>query len=108
VSGPRLKLVYRGREIIAKETVYLGRDDSNTVFIMDPMCSRRHAKIELRGGKFVLVDQSSNGTFITYSGNTEVRLKREEVILHGSGVIAFGRGVSDAGAETVHFDCDMK
>ena len=107
-GGPAMKLVYRGREIVAKATVFLGRDESNTIFIMDPMASRRHAKIELRGGKFVLVDQSSNGTFITYSGNTEVRLKREEVILHGSGVIAFGHSASDAGAETVEFDCDLK
>ena len=104
-AGPRMKLFYRGREIIARDTVFLGRDDSNTIFIMDPMASRRHAKVELRAGKFVLVDQSSNGTFIIFGGNTEMHLKREEVILHGSGIISFGHSVQEAGAETVHFDC---
>ena len=106
-SGPTMKLVYRGREIIAKDTIYLGRDDSNTVFIMDPMASRRHAKIELRAGKFVLVDQSSNGTFVTLGGNSEQKLRREEAILYGSGVIAFGHSAADAGAEAVKFDCNI-
>ena len=107
-SGPSLKLVYREREVIVKETVFLGRDDSNTVFIMDPMASRRHARIELRGAKFVLVDQSSNGTFVTLGNNTELRLKREETILYGSGVITFGHSASDAGAEIVKFNCNIK
>ena len=107
-SGPTMKLVYRGREIIAKDTVYLGRDESNTVFVMDPTASRRHAKIELRAGRFVLVDQSSNGTFVTLGGNAELRLKREEAILYGSGVIAFGHSASEKGAETVEFNCNPK
>ena len=106
-EGPSMKLVYRGREIVVKETVYLGRDDSNTVFIMDPMASRRHAKIELRGGKFVLVDQSSNGTFVTLGGNTEMRLKREEVILYGSGIITFGHSAAADAAEKVQFNCNI-
>jgi hypothetical protein len=107
-GGPRLKLHYRGSELIARDTVYLGRDSSNTVFVMDPMASRRHAKIELRAGKFVLVDQSSNGTFVTFGDNAEMHLKREEAILQGNGVIAFGHSAQDPGAETIQFDCDLK
>ncbi len=107
-GGPSIKLAYRGRDITFKETVYLGRDDSNTLVITDSMASRRHAKIELRAGKFVLVDQSSNGTYLTLGNNAELRLKREEAILYGSGVIAFGHSASDAGAELVKFDCELK
>lgn len=108
VSGPTMKLIYRGREIIAKDTIYLGRDESNTIFIMDPMCSRRHAKIELRAGKFVLVDQSSNGTFIIVGDTVEHRLKREEMILFSRGKIAFGHSVADNAGEVVEFNCDVK
>jgi hypothetical protein len=104
-TGPKMKVVYRGREIIAKDTIFLGRDDSNTLFIMDPMASRRHAKIELRAGKFVLIDQSSNGTFVSFGANAEMHLKREEVILHGKGKIAFGHSIADNAAEMVEFDC---
>ena len=106
-SGPALKLVYRGREIIARDTIFLGRDASNTIFIMDPMASRRHAKIELRAGKFVLVDQSSNGTFVIVGNSAEHRLKREEMILFSSGKIAFGHSIADSAAEVVEFNCEV-
>jgi hypothetical protein len=105
VTGPKMKVVYRGREIIAKDTIFLGRDDSNTIFIMDPMASRRHAKIELRAGKFVLIDQSSNGTFLAFAGGEELRLRREEMILHGSGRIAFGHSLGENVLEVVEFIC---
>jgi adenylate cyclase len=104
-SGPRIKLTYRGREIVARENIYLGRDASNTIFIMDPMASRRHAKIELRGGHFVLVDQSSNGTFIVIGGSPEMQLKRQELVLYSSGKIAFGHSTDDSETDTVQFDC---
>jgi adenylate cyclase len=104
-GGPSMKLAYRGREIVATGTVYLGRDGSNTIFVMDPLASRRHAKIELRGGHFVLVDQSSNGTFVVIGGAPEMRLKRAEIVLYSSGRIAFGHSVAGSGAESVEFDC---
>jgi adenylate cyclase len=103
VGAPSIKLTHRGREIMLKDTVWFGRDADNTLVIADKMASRRHAKIELRGGRIVLVDQSSNGTFVTLGGS-EHRLRREEMILYGSGVIAFGHSASDDGAETVEFN----
>jgi len=107
VGAPTMKLTHRGRVLVVKGTVHLGRDESNTVCIADSMASRRHARIELRAGKFVLVDQSSNGTFVTIGNSPEVRLKREEAILHGTGVITFGHGAAEAGAELVSFDCGV-
>ncbi len=104
-SGPTIKLAYRGRDIVARDTVFLGRDASNTIFVMDPMASRRHAKIELRGGHFVLVDQSSNGTFVVIGGSPEMQLKRQELVLYSSGRIAFGHSTDDSEADTVRFDC---
>ncbi|HXF67060.1 MAG TPA: adenylate/guanylate cyclase domain-containing protein [Burkholderiales bacterium] len=107
-AGPCIRLLHRGRELSFKGTVYLGRDDSNTVIVSDPMASRRHAKIELRADKFVLVDQSTNGTFVRIGADPEIRLRREELILHGSGVIAFGHSVAETSAETIEFRCESK
>lgn len=105
-GGPRIKLTHQGTELTFKETIYFGREAAgNHVVMSDPMTSRRHAKIELRGGKFVLIDQSANGTFVTLGSNAEMRLRREETILYGSGVIAFGHSASNPGAETVQFSC---
>ena len=39
--------------------------------------SRRHAEIELRGDKFMLIDRSSNGTFVQIEGEREFLLSRE-------------------------------
>lgn len=104
-GGPALRLTHRGREIVPKGTVIFGRDAENTVVITDPTASRRHAKIELRAGHFVLADLSSNGTYVTFGNESEIRLRREEVVLHSSGKIAFGHSTSDTSAEIVEFNC---
>jgi class 3 adenylate cyclase len=105
-GGPRIKLTHQGKELTFKDTIYFGREAAgNHVVMADPMTSRRHAKIELRGGKFVLVDQSANGTFVTLGSDGEIKLRREELILHGAGVICFGHSASNPGAETVRFTC---
>ena len=108
-GGPSIKLTHRGKVLTFKETVYFGREAAgNQVVITDPMASRRHAKLELRAGKFVLVDQSSNGTFVIIGTANEIRLKREEMMLYSSGRFAFGHSTADPGAEVVEFSCDAK
>lgn len=103
-----LRLTHRGQQKSVTISATFGRDADNTFTITDPMASRRHAKIERRVDRFVLVDQSSNGTYVTIGGGSEIRLRREEAILHSSGRIAFGHSTSDANAETVEFDCNPK
>ena len=102
-----LWLTHRGERKAVASGATFGRDAENTFVITDPMASRRHAKIERRSDHFVLVDQSSNGTYVTIGGS-EVRLRREEVVLHSSGRIAFGHSPGDPNAETVEFDCNAK
>lgn len=102
----RLRLSFRDVEIVVAEAASLGRDAENTVVITDPMASRRHAKIELRRGKFVLTDHSTNGTFVTIAGGPEIELRREQTVLHGNGAIAFGHSARDPGAECVAFNCE--
>lgn len=105
--GPRIRLVHRGKEQTFKDSIFIGRDATgNHLVVASNMASRRHAKIELRGSKFVLVDQSSNGTFVTLGNNAEMRLRREEAILYGSGVIALGQSAAAAGDEVVEFQCN--
>lgn len=104
-ANPALALTYRGRQFVLEAAATLGRDGDNTVSIADPLASRRHARVELRGGKFVLIDQSSNGTFVTPSGGEEIKLRREEMILQGSGVIAFGHSAREPGSELLEYRC---
>jgi len=68
----------------------LGRGTESDVIIEDRKASRSHAKIERRRDKYVLIDQSTNGTFVSIEGEAEVFLRREEMVLRHKGIIAFG------------------
>lgn len=88
----------------ARPAVTLGRDPACDIVIRDPRASRSHARIELRRDKFVLIDMSSNGTYVTLRGEAEFALKREESLLRGGGRLVFGHGSSPTGGdETVEF-----
>jgi class 3 adenylate cyclase len=68
----------------------IGRSSDNTVVIPDAFVSSRHASIESWGGRFVLVDTSSNGTFIRPAGGQFTRISGDAP-LTGRGELAFGR-----------------
>ena len=71
--------------------VTMGRDMSNALVISDPKVSRLHARIELRRAKFILVDQSTNGTFVLPKEGRMIHLRRDEMALENEGVINLGR-----------------
>jgi class 3 adenylate cyclase len=101
-----LLLRHGARELVmnaAKTGVSLGRDAASDFVIADPKASRNHARIEKRRDKFFLADQSTNGTFVSFAGEIETSLRREEVMLRGSGFIVFGHSASESKAETVEF-----
>jgi hypothetical protein len=77
-SGP----VQGGRWSIPLEGITLGRDEECNVTIPDRQVSRRHAKIDRRGGKTFLQDLASkNGTCVNgVPVNEEVEIKDGDVI----------------------------
>jgi len=103
-----IRLRHGAREIDLDESasiVTLGRDPQNDVVIADRMASRLHARIERRRDRFVLVDQSSNGTCVTIEGEPEIHLRREELVLRGRGHVSFGHAYQDDPAEALAFFC---
>ncbi len=102
----RLLLDHGGREIAVVTSISIGRHASHGIALRDPMASRNHAQIERRKDKFVLIDQSSNGTFVSMKTGEQFKLRREEMLLHGSGLLAFGHGPRDRDAEVVGFSCE--
>jgi adenylate cyclase len=105
----RLRLRHGDREIVLDErcrTLAFGRDAQNDVVVTDRLASRMHARIDKRREHFVLVDHSSNGTFVTRDGETEIALRREELVLRGRGRITFGHVQRTGPGESVEFDCD--
>ncbi len=84
-------------------TVIMGRGDQADYTVDDKLASRMHARIEFRRGKYVLIDQSTNGTFVETNDGNEVYLRREELALWGSGCISLGRGTKAKDAELIQF-----
>ncbi len=101
-----IRLTHGAQELVleqANASVSLGRDASCQVVVADRKASRVHARIERRRDKFFLVDQSTNGTFVTFAGEAEIALRREEVMLRGPGSITFGHSAAESSDETVDF-----
>ena len=102
----KLRLQYAGQTYFLEEIntgIVLGRDMTSDIVVIDRMASRQHARIECRRDKFFLIDQSTNGTFVAVAGEPEIILRREEVMLRGSGSIGFGHSIDRAGDEVVEF-----
>ena len=74
-----------------RKSINLGRADDNDLVIKGNLISRIHAKIEMRRGKFVLVDQSTNGTFIQSVRGQETFVRRDTTELGDEGTIGLGR-----------------
>lgn len=83
--------------------VVIGRDAGCQIMLGDRKASRVHARIERRRDKFVLVDQSTNGTYVTFDGEAEISLRREELILRSRGRIVFGHGIDESDEDLVVF-----
>jgi class 3 adenylate cyclase len=107
---PRLRLAYGDRELwfdgAGSGQVGLGREAICDIVVGDRKASRQHASIEKRRDKFVIVDHSSNGTFVAIAGEAEVCLRREELMLRARGRIGLGHRTGDADATVVEFSCE--
>jgi class 3 adenylate cyclase len=87
-----------------RRKVTIGRDLEADFTVRDRSVSRAHAMIERRRERFVLVDHSSNGSFVTFEGRPEMKVHHEELTLVGHGWIAFGQPRAEA-AQVVEFRC---
>ena len=90
-----LRLRFRGEELVVGEngkvTITMGRAEENDVVIKGNLISRVHARIDVARNRFVLVDESTNGTFIQQDAGEELYVRRDSTVLTGSGVISMGR-----------------
>jgi class 3 adenylate cyclase len=87
-----------------KSVLIFGRENTCDVVVREKTASRQHARIERRGVQYVLVDESTNGTYVAIEGDREVMLRRDSIMLRGRGKIALGIS-TDKAVELVLFDC---
>jgi adenylate cyclase len=84
----RDKTVKRRRE---KDLITIGRGEDCGLVVADEQASRHHCTVERRRDKWVLVDVSTNGTYVTIEGEKEIELDREELVLSKKGWITLGQ-----------------
>lgn len=110
-SEPVLQLVHQSATLIvdaAHPSITIGRDELADIVIEDRRASRMHAKIERRRDKFILIDLSSNGSFVNIKGEDEIQLRREEMVLRESGTISLGHSYQKDPTEFIEFTIQTK
>ncbi len=109
VAKATLRLRYKGRELVldgSRSAATLGRDAHADLVVETKTASRLHARIERRRDRFVFIDQSTNGSYVTIRGEAEIRVLREELLLHGSGSVSFGQPHKRDPDSVVEFFCE--
>jgi len=108
--GPsRITLTFRDQRVVVdekKKNVNLGRADDNDLVVKGNLISRIHARVEMRRGKFILIDQSTNGTFLENAQGEEIFIRRDSTELSGEGIIGLGRVAKPGTPLAVHFICE--
>ncbi len=101
----RLCLLVSGSERYLRPSdgwLTLGRAKVSDVVLASSQVSRSHARIGWRDGNVVLVDQSANGTFLRIAGQ-ETHIRRQEMLLFGSGEICCGARCGKPDVEVIRF-----
>lgn len=108
IGALKLDLRYGDREIVLtplKLPFVIGRQSDCDLVVEASFASRHHLRIEYRRGKFVLVDESTNGTYVAHQGEggeTLSYVRNEPFALVGSGHFWLGAR-PDEGGEGVSY-----
>ena len=106
-TSERLCIRYRGKTFLLDDktpTLTMGRDPSSKLLIEDRKASRAHGRIEKRNGIYFYVDSSTNGSFVSFPGQMEVMVRKDEIQLRGPGRICFGTSRNDSLADFADFE----
>jgi class 3 adenylate cyclase len=87
-----------------KSAITIGRDLTNDIVINDPKASRQHCRIIFSAGNHLLVDLSTNGTYVQSATAVEVAVRKSMVTLSGKGRIGFGHSCRENEDQVFEFE----
>jgi len=106
----RIRLNYLGAELVLddreRSSATLGRGQENDLVIKGNLVSRLHARIEAGKNRFMLIDESTNGSFVQGQNGDDAFVRRDAIPLKGKGVIGLGRVPEPQSYHTVEFNCE--
>ena len=109
-TGPsKLTLTFRDHTVVVSDgnkSINMGRAEDNELVVKGNLISRIHARVEMHRGKFMLTDQSTNGTFLENAMGEETFVRRDSAELTGEGIIGLGRVAKPGTPLAIHFICE--
>ncbi|MCB1623625.1 MAG: adenylate/guanylate cyclase domain-containing protein [Pseudomonadales bacterium] len=105
----RIRLACDGREVLLDEQrqhVTIGRADDNDLVIRGNLISRLHARVEISRNKFVVTDQSTNGTFVRTVDGEEAFVRRDSMQIKGEGLIGLGKVPEESSPQSIRYYCE--
>jgi hypothetical protein len=110
-AGKAVSLVVRApgatvRVTAERPRITVGRQPFNDLVVEDDRVSRLHARIELRGSRFVLCDESSNGTHVMPLAGAPSVLRSEEGDLGTMGFFGLGAPPLPGQPHTVEYEVE--
>jgi len=105
----RRRLRDQGQEIVVDESranVNIGRAEENDLVIKGNLISRLHARVEVNRNKFILIDQSTNGTFVLGKDGEEAFVRRDSMQLRGEGLIGLGKAPDSNSSQVIRYTCE--
>ena len=105
----RLRLRYQGQEVLVQDgctNITMGRAEENDLVVKGNLISRLHARVEFDRNKFMLIDQSTNGTFVLGKDGEEAFVRRDSMQIRGEGLIGLGKAPDSSSAQVIRYICE--
>ena len=109
-NGIAIELIIKGKKHVLttnKNTCRVGRDPSCDIVIQNKFVSRAHAKIILKDGKFLVEDNSFNGTYIKFNNGQKIHISKDEQTLIANGTMSMGKPVDDSSNSVIEFKISL-
>jgi hypothetical protein len=108
-KSQRLRLRYQGQEVLVEDgraNITIGRAEENDLVVKGNLISRLHARVEINRNKFMLVDQSTNGTFVLGKDGEEAFVRRDSMQIRGEGLIGLGKAPDSNSSQVIRYTCE--
>jgi len=105
----RLRLRYQGQEVLVQDgraNITMGRAEENDLVVKGNLISRLHARVEFNRNKFMLIDQSTNGTFVIGKDGEEAFVRRDSMQIRGEGLIGLGKVPDSNSSQVIRYVCE--
>src|SRR6202142_1360299 len=105
----RLRLRYQGQEVLVQDgraNITMGRAEENALVVKGNLISRLHARVEFNRNKFMLIDQSTNGTFVLGKDGEGAFVRRDSMQIRGEGLIGLGKAPDSNSSQVIRYACE--